>query len=76
MVYAACSVSTSGRACTDGASWRKSPLNVALQPGFGRGALGGGAETGFVFRRVSAQRVGIDLQGCQSGCRMHLLIRT
>lgn len=46
MVYAACSVSTSGRAGTDGASWRKSLLNVAPQPRLGRAASGGGAETG------------------------------
>lgn len=45
MVYAACSVSTSGRAGTDGASWRKSPRNAALQPRLGRPASGGGAET-------------------------------
>lgn len=45
MVYAACSVSTSGWASTDGASWRKSLLNAAVQPCLGRGASGGGAET-------------------------------
>ncbi|XP_032197115.1 LOW QUALITY PROTEIN: uncharacterized protein LOC116589225 [Mustela erminea] len=46
MVYAACSVSTSGWAGTDGASWRKSPWNAARPPRLGRAASGGGAETG------------------------------
>lgn len=45
MVYAACSVSTSGRARTDGASWRKSQPSAAPQPRLGRAASGGGAET-------------------------------